>query len=111
MRRREKPAPVLKEGERPPCAFLWQVDPDDGHRFSAGCACRLPYSEHPRYREAMRQAIAPDRIPPRERMRPLRAGVLRDKGQRRRYLLDGEATDVDYPGGAGSTRSQSTSVR
>ncbi len=93
MKRRPKPEPALAEGERPPCGFQWKTDPEDGHLFSAGCACGLPYADHPRYREAMRRVIASEvgagdlrkqidralaeRIPVRQRM-PVRTGTHRE---------------------------------
>jgi hypothetical protein len=113
MKRRPKPEPALAKGERPPCGFLWQVNPDDGHLFSADCACGRPYSEHERYREAMRRGLAHEKaeavliriqldralaraIPVRQRT-PMQTGTLTANGHMRRYLLDGEAIDANEP--------------
>jgi hypothetical protein len=108
MKRRPKPEPVLADGERPPCGFLWHADPDDGHLFSAGCACALPYVDHERFREIWRTMAAAevdieairrqldralaDGVQVRQRV-PLRTGVLHENGKPRRYLLDGEAIE------------------
>jgi hypothetical protein len=61
VKRRPKAEPILAAGERPACAFEWKIDPVDGHRYSGGCACGLPYSEHNLYKVAIRQVIASER--------------------------------------------------
>jgi|ERR1700730_1012768 len=109
MRRREKPKPALGPGEHPPCGFQWQEDADDGHVFATGCACGLPFAEHPRYVEAMRRAIAEEagtglrrtiecalarRIQVNERTWPLKVNPLPSNGKRR-IQIDDESIELD----------------